>query len=377
MDTTHSKPHELKPPNGRAGLYFFGIVLVLAVLGGTAYYVHASTNGLVATREAMQAEAVLGPRVVVAAVRQGPTSRTITLLGDAKPFVTTAVFAKISGYLKSVKVDKGDTVQAGQVVAEIDSPELESQFQAAVADMGYKEKLAVRARELLRTGSGPLQNAEQADSNLRVSQENVQNLNTMRAYQVLRAPFAGIVVARYADPGALMQAATTNQASSLPVMQISDNSTLRIGAYVEQRDVAAVHVGDEVEIVDASNSDRKRMAKISRTDGTLDPRTRTLLIEMDLDNHDGFLVPGSFTYANLHVPVASLPQVPVAALNQRGGVAQVAVVGDGNVVKFRNVRIGTTDGVVVNIADGVKAGEKVVLNVPVEVTDGMKVRISE
>ena len=367
-------PHHVKPPRGRAGLYLFGVVLVLAMLGGTAYYVHASTSGLAAMRAALQTEAALGPRVVVATVRQGPSSRTITLLGDAKPFVSTAVFAKVSGYLKSVKVDKGDTVQAGQVVAEIDSPELESQFQAAVADMGYKEKLAVRARELLRTGSGPLQNAEQADSNLRMSQENVENLNTMRAYQVLRAPFAGTVVARYADPGALMQAATTNQASSLPVLQISDNSTLRVGAYVEQRDVAAIHVGDSVEIVDASNPDRKRTAKISRTDGTLDPRTRTLLIEMDLDNHDGFLVPGSFTYANLQVPVASFPQVPVAALNQRGGVAQLVVLGSDNVVTFRNVHIGSTDGTVVNITDGVKPGEKVVLNVPVEVTDGAKVR---
>ena len=110
--------------------------------------------------------------------------------------------------------------------------------------------------------------------------------------------------------------------------------------------------------------------------GTLDPRTRTLYIEMDLDNRDGFLVPGSFTYATLRVPVASFPQIPVAALNQRGGNAQVAVVGEDAVVKFRPVRIGTTDGVVINVADGVKPGEKVALNVPSDVTDGTKIRPS-
>jgi RND family efflux transporter MFP subunit len=193
---------------------------------------------------------------------------------------------------------------------------------------------------------------------------------------VLKAPFDGTVVARFADPGALMQAATTNQASALPVIQIADNTKLRVGAYVEQRDVAAVHIGDEVEIVDASNAERRRKAKISRTVGTLDPRTRTLFIEIDLDNRDGFLVPGSFTYAVLKVPVASFPQIPVAALNQRGGTAQVAVVGEDSVVKFRPIRIGSTDGVLINVADGIKPGEKVALNVPNEVSDGTKVRAS-
>ena len=173
-----------------------------------------------------------------------------------------------------------------------------------------------------------------------------------------------------------MQAATTNQASSLPVVQLADNSKLRIGAYVEQRDVTAVHVGDPVDVVDASNAERHRMAKISRTAGTLDPRTRTLFIEIDLDNADGFLVPGSFTYANLKVPLASYPQVPVAALNQRGGTSQVAVVGDDAMVKFRPVKVGNTDGTLINILEGVKPGEKVVLNVGNDVTDGIKVRPS-
>jgi RND family efflux transporter MFP subunit len=341
---------------------------------GTGYYVRASTNWLGSARAAMAEEAARGPRLMVATVTQGPKERTIQLLGDAKAYSTATLFAKVSGYVKAVYVDKGDQVTAGQVIADIESLELDSQYQSAMADLDYKQRIAARARELLRSGATAQQAADLAEANYRMAQESVKNLGTMRAYQVIKAPFAGTVVARFADPGALMQAATTNQASSLPVVQMADNSKLRIGAYVEQRDVSAVHVGDEADIADASNPERKRKAKISRTAGTLDPRTRTLFIELDLDNRDQFLVPGSFVYVMLRIPMPSLPQVPVAAVMQRGGNSQLAMVSEDQTVRFRQVRVAGTDGMVVDVAEGVKPGEKVGLNVPNDVIEGAKVR---
>jgi membrane fusion protein, multidrug efflux system len=193
----------------------------------------------------------------------------------------------------------------------------------------------------------------------------------------LKAPFDGTVIARFADPGALMQAATTNQASSLPVMQIADNSKLRVGIYVEQRDVAAIKVGDETEVVDASNPDRRRKAKISRTAGTLDPRTRTLFVEIDVDNSDQFLVPGSFVYVNLRVPVQSYLQIPVTALMQRGGTQQVAVIGPESTLKFRPIKIASTDGAIINVSEGLQVGERVGLNVSNDLAEGAKVRASD
>ena len=366
---------EARPSRRRSiAVYIAGLVLVAAAAAGTARYVRASADATGSAREAMESEVAKGPRVVVAMVAQGPRTRAIQLLGDARPYSSATLFAKVSGYLKAVHVDKGDAVAAGQVVAEIESAELESQYQSALADLAYKERLAGRARELLRIGTTSSQAADLAEANFRIAKESVRNLATMRSYQVLKAPFDGSVVARFADPGALMQAATTNQASSLPVIQIADNSRLRIGAYVEQRDVSAVKVGDEAEIVDASNPDRRRKAPISRTSGTLDPRTRTLFIEIDLDNRDAFLVPGSFVHVTLRVPIDSFPQVPVAAIVQRGGNSQVALVGEDSLVRFRPVRIASTDGVVANVAEGVRAGERVGLNVSNEVTDGAKVR---
>jgi len=367
-------PIETASPKRKLGLYVFAIVALLAAGGGAYHYVRASTTDLADARKTIEADAALGPRVLMATVAKGPATRTITLLGDAKPYLTAMLFAKVSGYLKAVDVDKGQNVAAGQAIAEIESPELESQYQGAVADLDYKRRLASRSRELLRSGTTSQQTAELNDSGLRVAEELVHSLDTMRSYQSITAPFAGTIIARFADPGALMQAATSNQSTSLPVVQIADNSRLRIGAYVEQRDVSLIHIGDSVEVVDASDSDRRRMAKITRTAGTLDPRTRTMFIEIEVDNRDNFLVSGSFTYANVTVTVPSYPQIPVAALSQRGGKSQVAVLGDNALVQFRDIKIGSTDGTVINVLDGLQAGDKVVLNVPNEVVNGAKVR---
>ena len=361
----------------RTRLYLTGGVCVVATVLGTAYYMNQSSSGLANVKAAMEADVARGPRVVVSNVVQGPQFRTIQLLGDARPYQTTTIFAKVSGYLKSVLVDKGDQVTANQVIAEIDSAELESQYQSAVADLDQKQRIDARSRELLRNSTTSQQAAEQAETNYRMAQETVRNLGIMRSYQTLKAPFNGTVVARFADPGALMQAATTNQASSLPVMQIADNSKLRIGIYVEQRDVAAIKVGDEADIIDAANPDRKRKAKISRTAGTLDPRTRTLFVELDIDNSDQFLVPGSFVNVSLRVPVKSFPQIPVSAMMQRGGTQQVAVIDEDSTIKFRPIKVASTDGALINIADGLKVGERVGLNVSSDLVEGSKVRAAE
>ena len=363
-------------PRKRTGpmLYLTGFVLLIAAGFGTFRFMQESASSVASTRTAMEAEAARGPRVVVATVAQGPSIRTIQLLGDARPYSTATLFAKVSGYLKTVSVDKGDLVTTGQIIAEIESTELESQYQSAVADLDNKQRIAARARDLLRSGSTAQQAADQAETNLRMAQESVRNLNAIRSYQVLRAPFDGMVVARFADPGALLQSATTNQASSLPVIQLADTTKLRIGAFVEQRDVSAIKAGDEADIIDASNTERRRTARISRTAGSLDPRTRTLFIEIDLDNKDNFLVPGSFVQVVLKVPVTSYPQIPVNAVLQRGPNTVVAVVAADETVRFRPIRVASTDGIVSNIAEGLKPGEKVGLNVPNDVIEGAKIR---
>lgn len=375
LESSRAQRAEPEPRRKRSfGLYIFGLVLVLAAGAAALRYFDQMTGAVSAARASMEAEAARGPRVQAVTVRNGPAARQIRLLGDAKPYVSATIFAKISGYLRNVTVDKGDTVRAGQVLAEIDSAELDSQYQGALADLEYKTRLASRARELMRTGATSAQAQDQAESNLRMAQESVRNLGTMRSYRFITAPFDGTITARFADPGSLMQAATTNQASSLPLLVIADNSKLRVAIYVGQRDAPAVHVGDVAEIVDGASPDRRLTAKISRSAGTLDPRTRTLFMEIDIDNRAGTLVAGSFVYATLSVPVASFPQVPVAAMVERSGTTMVAVVAGDGTVTFRPVKVVSTDGIFSNVSEGVKAGDVVALNVPDEVTDGSRIR---
>jgi multidrug efflux pump subunit AcrA (membrane-fusion protein) len=158
------------------------------------------------------------------------------------------------------------------------------------------------------------------------------------------------------------------------VLTIADIGKLRIGTYVEQRDVPFVHVGDSVEVADAANPERAVRAAVSRSGGQLDARSRTLYVEVDVDNAEGFLVPGSFVYLTLHVPIKSLPQVPASALMMRGDDAFVAKVDEAGTIHFARVKVQDTDGRVVRLADGVALGERVAINLPGDVTDGGRIQ---
>lgn len=351
-----------------------GIVVVAIATVAVFLFWRAQGTGLEQARAARLSALAAGPRVQVVSVTTGPSERTITLLADVRPFATAILYAKVSGYLKSVNVDKGDTVKEGQVLAEIESAETDQQYHSAVADLENKRRLASRNRELLARGTVAPQTAEQSDTNERMAAALVAALGARRSYEVLRAPFGGTVTARFADPGALVQNAETSQTNALPVVTISDSSKLRVSVYVAQPDVPFIRIGDPVEVVDASNPERKVTAVISRTSGMLDPQTRTLLVEVDVDNTKNFLVPGSFAYVTLHAPIQSLPRISVNGLVIRGSAQTVAVVGNDGRVQLRPVRVATTDGNIVDIAEGLTVGERIALNLPDEVVDGGRVQ---
>ena len=212
---------------------------------------------LVAAREALAEGVAQGPAVQVATIAQGPKERLITLLGDTRPYQTATLYGKVSGYVKSIPVDRGDHVKAGQVVAEVESAETDRQYDAAVSDLGNKRKNAERARDLVARGWTSVQAADQADTAYRMAQANVAQLAVMKSYEILRAPFDGTVTARFVDVGALVQSSVTNQTSNQPVVTIADMSRLRVDVYVEQKDVPFVHVGDMADVADGANPDRK------------------------------------------------------------------------------------------------------------------------
>lgn len=329
---------------------------------------------LITSRQAMAEELAKGPAVQVATVVQGPKERLITLLGDTRPYQVATIYGKVGGYLKSIAVDRGDHVTAGQVVAIVESAETDRQYDAAVSDLENKRKNADRERDLVGRGWTSVQSADQAETAYRMAQANVEQLAVMKSYEVLRAPFDGTVTARFVDVGALVQSSVTNETSNQPVMTIADMSRLRVDVYVEQKDVPYVHVGDLADVADGSNPDRKIEARIARTSDELDPRTRTLFTELELDNSKGFLVPGSFAYVTLHVPVQSYPEIPMAGLVVRGSKTFVANVSPDSTVQLRPVKVASTDGIQVTLAEGARVGERVALNLPDEVANGSRIQ---
>jgi membrane fusion protein, multidrug efflux system len=360
----------------RAGIlvYLVGaLVLAAAAIGGYALW-HSKQLAIAQARASRAAEVERGPPVEVMAVERGPNVRTVALLGDVQPFATATLYAKISGYLKRVDVDKGDKVAAGQLIAEIESPETDHQYQSAVADYENKKNNAARMRGLLPRDFVSHQAAEQADTDEHMAAALVAQLGALKSYEILRAPFAGVVTARFADPGALVQNATTNQSSNLPVVTIVDSSRLRVYAYLEQQDVPFVHVGDTAVIADTANPTRRVSAAVTRTAGQLDSATRTLLLEYDIDNAQNFLLPGSFVNVTLAVPTPSYPRVPAGALITRGSDAFVATVDADDRVHFRPVRVAATDGANVNLAEGAAVGEKVAVDLPPGVVDGSRIQ---
>jgi RND family efflux transporter MFP subunit len=353
--------------------YLFGGAVVVAAVVAVGYFHLSRSQDVAAAREARANVVDRGPRVEVVAAAQGPSERTITMLADVRANTTAIMYAKVSGYMKAVLVDRGDRVQTGQVIAEIESPEIDQQYYAAVTDLEHKRRNLARSQELLAKGNTTQVAMLQFETDARVAEANVKGLETMKGYQTLRAPFAGRVTARYVDPGTLITNAQTNYVSALPIMTISDDSRLRVYCYVQQQDVPFINVGDTADIVDASNPERRMQAKVSRMTGELETRTRTMQIEINIDNTEGFLVAGSFANVTLHIPIKSYPQIPVSGLLVKGNDSFVAMV-ENDTLRYKPIRIQTTDGNTVTVAEGIRQGDRVAINLPDEITDGAKVQ---
>jgi RND family efflux transporter MFP subunit len=244
---------------------------------------------------------------------------------------------------------------------------------AAQSDLSLRKQLLDRAK-ILAPNVMSLQDLQTASSNFRVSSSSLASALALQSYETIRAPFDGIVTMRYVDPGALMPAATGATTSAQPLVDIADPTKLRIWAYVGQDEALFIHAGDAVTI---SQGDRAHVdASVTRTAGALDPRTRTMLCEIEIDNGKGLLMPGAFSQVTFHLHAPSSPWVPSEALILRQGKELVAVVAN-NHVRLVTVGTGVTDGRNLQIVTGLDGSEMVALNLPAEVGDGDAVQASE
>ena len=320
-------------------------------------------------------EQARGRRVRVAPVMQSPPERELVLQGEARPFLSVTLYAKVSGYLTNMRVDKGDRVKARQVIANIASPELDQQYAGALADARNKRINADRVNALGPSGVVSKQETDLARANADVAEATQASINAQRDYRTIRAPFDGTVTARFADPGALIQAATNAQTGAVPIVTVSKTDRLRIYVYLDQGSAALVRVGDPALLRVPERPGFVRKAAIARVTGELSPRTRTMLTEIDVDNADGAILPGSFVRVSIRVKTPPLPEIPVEALVTRQDKAFVPVIDDGGHLRYRPVNVADDDGKSVRLLDGVTVGERVALNVGNEVEDGAQVQV--
>lgn len=372
--TPETTPETQAKRKGSVLLYIAGIVIVVVAAVGAFLLFTRQRAHVEAATEELTTQEQKGPSVEIAIAHKVAGSDTLRLIAEARPYQSAIVYAKVSGYMRSIAVDKGDFVQANQVVAVIESPETDKQYQAAVADAHNKELIANRAATLVKKEMISQQDADQAAADAAVSKANLEQVGVLKSYEQLRAPFSGTVTARYSDPGALIQNAASSQTSALPLVEISETTRLRIYVYVDQAHAAFVHRGDAVTLVDQAHPGAKLEARVTRTSGEIDPKTRTLLVEIDVDNPHNRILAGSFVQAELKVHTPQYIEVPSDALIVRGTQTVVAVVTPDNTVKFTQVAVAEQTGENARLLTGLEEGEHVARNLGERVAEGAKVQ---
>jgi RND family efflux transporter MFP subunit len=320
-------------------------------------------------------EVAQGMVVKTTTVSLSAAARHLALLGEARPFAEVTLYAKVSGYLKSVRVDRGDHVHQGEVLATIESPETDRALSGARAEYEQRRVTAERVQRLLAKQFVSPQEADQAVADAAVARERMGSLAEQQAYEALRAPFDGTVTARYADAGALMQSAATSQTNALPVLTVSQTRKLRVFVYLDQSEAADIGPGTRATISSPDHPEVKVPAAVTRVSGTLDAKTRKMTAELDVDNADGRIVPGSFVQIVLDAPVPALPEAPAEALVTRGTSTYVGLVDATSHVHLVPVAVASNDGKTITFASGVAPGQRVALSLGGTVADGARVQV--
>ena len=361
------------PPHLRKGAVLL-LVGAFAVVAGVSGFKSISYQR---EKNAREAEFSAGPKIRTAKVKRGLGEHRVTLIGETRPFQSATLYAKVSGYLKKIVVDKGDAVEGGQVLAVIQSPETDQAFVAADADSKNKQAILARTKSLYDKQLVSQQEYDQARTDADVATAKLSSQKTLKDYEVVRAPFAGTITARYADPGALVQNATSSETSALPVVMISEIERLKVDLFVDQRDASYVKEGDPVTITMTERPDFKMEGRVARVTGQLDPRTKMLLTEIDISNKNHPLIAGSFVQVSMMIKSPPYLKAPVEALALKDNKTYLTVMKTDDTLTFKEINIASNDGKTLSILSGADDGDTVALNVGTSLQEGSKVRPTE
>ena len=328
------------------------------------------------------------PTVAVIHPKAAGSSTALTLPATLQALNTAPIYARTSGYVRKWYVDIGDSVRAGQTLAVLDAPEVDQQLAAAQADLQTAQanqqlaaSTATRWRNMLSKDAVSKQETDEKIGDLaakvavtNAARANVSRFRFTQGFTRLIAPFSGVVTTRSTDIGALVTAGT---AASTPLFTVSDVRRMRAYVRVPQSYSAQVHPGQHVALTLPEYAGRTFDAVLTRTAGAVDQRSGTVLVEVQADNQDRALKPGSYAQASFPVMGASgAMTLPASALmtGQRG--TQVALVGQDGKAHLKSIQIGQDHGETVEINAGLEASDRVIDNPPDALADGDAVSVA-
>jgi RND family efflux transporter MFP subunit len=363
----------MSEPAASSRFRIVGVLLALVVLGTVGGLMFAQQHALGREGNQRKAEVEAGPRVHTLVVGSGSGASTLAFQGEAMPMVSTTLYAKLGGFLKDIKVDKGSRVEKGQLLARIESPETEKQTLALKSNYENLQRVADRFVQLGREKIASSLDVDNSQAAALVAKQTWLAQAEVEGYQKLVAPFSGVVTARFVDPGAFIQNASSST-SSQPILTVSDLSRLRVTFFLDQSAASLARVGQEVEVSPAERPDQMSLGRISRLAGSLDVRTRTMLAEADLDNRDGRFLGGGYVRVKLRLPAGTgRLEIPSEALLMRADKPFAAAV-EGSQVRLLPLVLGDDAGSRVRVRQGLAAGTRIILNPNPGLKDGDRVQ---
>jgi RND family efflux transporter MFP subunit len=368
----------------RAAVLTLAIVLGLGLLAGRTVFSRMSNA------RALEAQVVERNKqyVRVTHPKAGAEAQTVVLPGTLQGYVQAPIAARASGYLKKWYKDIGSRVKQGELLAEIETPEIDQQLSQAVAARaqaasslelaqstferweGLRRRDAVSQQELEEKRSA----FAQAKANLAAADANVERLRQLEGFKRVLAPFAGVITRRNVDVGDLIDA---GGGAGRALFLLAQTDPLRVYVNVPQSYAHLVKPGQQVAVTQAELRGQTFKGEIVRTAAAIDAQTRTMQVEVTLANREGRLLPGAYVQVALSLEGAGALTVPTNVLLFRGEGPRVAAVGADGKIALRPVKIGRNYGEMIEILDGVGPSDRLVLNPPDSLNDGDAVFVTQ
>src|SRR5437667_212596 len=313
-------------------------------------------------------------QVNIATAQRDAQPKELILPGTFDAFNQTTIFPRSNGYVKSWKVDIGDNVKAGQLLAEIEEPEVDQQLAQARAQQEIAKVTADRWRDLLDRKVVSKQEYDQNEKAYEAANANLQQLEKIQGFQQVVAPFTGKITARNIDVGTLVTAGTGN--SGTPLFNMVQSDPLRVYVFVPQTNAASMREGLKAKILVQERPGQDFEGTVTRTAGALDPTSRTMQVEVQVPNHDGNLYAGMYGQVKFLLPDDNAPiVVPADAFVFRAQGPQVVTVTNDNRIHWQKISVGRDFGTQLEVLDGLAENTKVVINPNDDLVEGIQVQV--